>query len=573
VSSEQKNSYISKLAYDCMRKLLVMSFALLSIGLQAQDTPAGAVPVTSQEYPTCLANSANISAMGASGIGNECAATVANDDFFYQFTATSAGYKIEGTTAAFDMVLQVLDDGLNVVACENVNGAGSGEVLFVNNLLPGDHYIRVYSADGISGSGGFDLCIARLPEANLLASYTPFPSVDDGLPGYKITQFTSRNFWGYSVEATHWQFIDPADPGNPIENIVNGANGIVVLNSMPDLCFNKTYDVRVQVMVEGQWCGFNTAMPLTTEAEPVTGVSLAYQGGNYDLSDFISANFVGSGQLIEWEFASDNDPAFTFINPGNTNSSLVYFDDVPCIRYNTIYQVRVRAHYCSQVGSWSAPTYIIVSQIPHLTLWPEFCGESLYAGSTVICEYLDGVDVDYAWQIAPIEPGNPNVPIGPAIVTTTGFTSLYLLPLGLEYGQYYRIGVKALIGLNDGCGFLQEGDYGNFCVIQIIDPNALMAPDYRDFEIDASSSLGDISIYPNPSTARTLQVQMNYQDYEHLNGVDVYDLNGRKVLEMNAQEFSAGSGALTFDSELPNGLYVVRFLSDSGIVSKKLILE
>lgn len=557
-----------------MRKLLVLGLALYSWGVQAQNTPASATGIASDEYPACTSTAANLAAMGASAIGNECAATVANDDYFFQFTAVSAGYKIEGNTNDFDMVIQVLDDGLNVVACENVNGAASGETLFVNNLLAGDHYIRVHSADGNSGAGNFDLCLSRLPEANVADTYTPYPATDDGLPGYKMTQFVARNFWGYSVEATHWQFIDPADPGNPIDYIVNGANGILVLNNLPSLCFNMDYDVRVQVMIEGQWCGFNEARTVTTESEPVTDVTAAFQGGTYDLSESISAVFVGSGQLIEWEFSSDGSDTITYINDGNSNTSFVYFNEVPCLRYNTIYQVRVRAHYCSQVGSWSEPTFIIVSQIPHLQLWTEFCGAEVYTGSTIICDFLEGTDVDYAWQIAPIEPEDPTVPIGPAIVTTTDFTNLYLLPLGLEYGQYYRVGVKALVGLNDGCGFYQEGDYGNFCVIQIIDPTGLMEPEYRDFEVvsdlDASK---EIQIYPNPSATRNLQVQIDASEFETLQTVDVHDINGRMVHQVNANEFNSSNASLDLDPELPSGLYVVRFRSLDGTTTKKLILE
>jgi hypothetical protein len=134
--------------------------------------------------------------------------------------------------------------------------------------------------------------------------------------------------------------------------------------------------------------------------------------------------------------------------------------------------------------------------------------------------------------------------------------------------------VKALIGLNDGCGFYQEGDYGNFCVIQIIDPTALVEPEYRDLEVaDQLEENTEIHIYPNPSATRDLQVQIDHTAFETLRSVDVYNINGQLVHQVSARDFSASSAELSLDQDLPGGLYVVRFRSVDGTISKRLILE
>jgi len=77
---------------------------------------------------------------------------------------------------------------------------------------------------------------------------------------------------------------------------------------------------------------------------------------------------------------------------------------------------------------------------------------------------------------------------------------------------------------------------------------------------------GLILIYPNP-TKRELQVT----SYElQVTGVEIVDLMGRKVLSQKAE----GRKQNELDiSHLPTGMYFVQIITDSGVITKKIIKQ
>ena len=78
--------------------------------------------------------------------------------------------------------------------------------------------------------------------------------------------------------------------------------------------------------------------------------------------------------------------------------------------------------------------------------------------------------------------------------------------------------------------------------------------------------IADYSIYPNPSTGI---VNINLGDNEY-STISIYDLNGKKVKEVNTNELKS----LTLDlSPLKKGVYVVKLSDKEKIVSKQLILD
>jgi hypothetical protein len=202
----------------------------------------------------------------------------------------------------------------------------------------------------------------------------------------------------------------------------------------------------------------------------------------------------------------------------------------------------------------------------------------MYAGNTILCDFLEMVD-QYGWQFAPIEPGDPEmVPTGPAIVTYTPTTACYLLPLGLELGATYRAGVKPFVGVTDNCSDPQEGDYGFFCPINIIDP--ANPPAIGD---QVSMSLSDYTeIEQQESAARVFRVSGG--DYViSLDGrnsavqgnvlMEVYGLNGQL---MSIQRY-AGVEAnpilqMMVPQNLSSGIYILKISSETGSVTSRFWL-
>jgi hypothetical protein len=79
----------------------------------------------------------------------------------------------------------------------------------------------------------------------------------------------------------------------------------------------------------------------------------------------------------------------------------------------------------------------------------------------------------------------------------------------------------------------------------------------------------DILLYPNPAkdkfTVQSLKFKVGYATFE------IYDLNGRKLLEKN---FPAGSENVEIDvSSLQSGIYFCRLTSENKSTTKKLIIQ
>lgn len=548
-----------------LKKLTNLVALLCVISVSAQEDPASAVAISLQAYLQItydgLACTSTPGALGASDSGEPACAGISTDDVWYSFTATSQAVKIEGMTANFDMVLQVIDAmTMNSVACQNTNGAYSGETLYVNTLQAGGNYfVRIHSADGL-GAGAFDLCGQYLPSAEVRNGWYPTFSPDQGLPGYRINQSINRStYTPYNglIEGTRWLFVDIGN-GDTFTSEVNGSNGMMNLNSVAGLCFNKTYDVYSQVQVNGYWCGYSEARQIFTEAEPSTELEPAYPGLSYNLDEEIKARFVGTGQNLEWRLTTDNGETI-LLHQGANSTSYCYLDLVDCIRYNRIYIVEIRAEYCGIWGSWSDPEFIIINPIPYVNLREEYCGTTQYPGVTLQCEFLEVVD-QYAWQLAPVDPADPTMtPIGPAIVAySVNTTALYLLPLGVEFGTTYRVGIKPMLGTTDNCNSEQEGDYGFFCLVTIGVPAELtewdggtLAPE------DTSFDESNLTVYPNPVSNGYASVFVGDKNLSGNALIQVYNIAGSLVAE---KQFFSVEDANVFQFEIPSevkGKYIV----------------
>lgn len=538
-----------------MKNYIVAFVMMLSyLVSNGQENPGTAVNFVLSDYFYNTYNSISCTSgsgsLGSSGSGVAVCSGMDVNDVWYRFTATTQAVKITGTTSAFNMVLEVLSvAGPTNIACENTNLAVGGEVLRTTGLTIGsDYYIRIHSTDGTGGAYSF--CAEALPSSSVRVGWYPVYTPDDGLPGYKINQNIFRtNYGSYNglIQATRWRFEDTSN-GDQFVYTVNGTNGLVSLNTVGGLCFGKTYDVSVELRVDNYWCGYSVIRQIYTEAVPTTTLEPAYAGQTYDLGQDIKAIFVGTGQNLEWRFITNNNND-TIYYDGVNSSSHAYFVEMDCIRYNRIYTVEVRAEYCGLVGPWSTASFIITSPLPYVNLLPQYCNTVQFPGVTLQCDFLEVVD-SYAWQISPIEAGDPTMtPIGPAIVAySVNSTALYLLPLGLQFGTTYRVGIKPLLGTMDSCNDPQEGDYGYFCSVTIGNPTIPpIMP--RSLYFDSEQRLGELLVYPNPTTSGMVTLSMANLDLWGEGSIEIYNQQGQMV---DAHFFGSLQEATYLELDLSN---------------------
>lgn len=94
----------------------------------------------------------------------------ADDDVWYQFTATATSTQITVTaSASFDPVVQLFSGAcasLNSLSCQDNFGTGATETINYSGLTVGQVYrIRVYNYGVGSGSGNFTICVSNPPTA------------------------------------------------------------------------------------------------------------------------------------------------------------------------------------------------------------------------------------------------------------------------------------------------------------------------------------------------------------------------------------------------------------------------
>jgi hypothetical protein len=565
-----------------MKRNLLFFFLLISFTIPVisqSDSPgtAGiAVLYNWSAAPTNLTGN-----LGATGSGLAVCSGSDVDDVWYRFTSTTQAVRITGNTTGFNMVIELWTNGPGIQqVCQNANTGNTGEILLANNLVQGaQYYVRVRS-NGVTGTGAFTINFAFLPKAYIRSTYTPNPLGDDVVPGYKIANNTSRNIFSApenaTIQATRYMFEDSSN-GDIFYSTTTGPGGLKNLNDFIGLCYDKTYYAKVECQVGGYWCGYSDMYVIVMEAYPNTTLQAGYSGGTYQMSEWIKCNFVGDEQLIEWELTTDNGATVLYYDGGN--STFCYFDQVDCIRYNRIYQIRIRVNYCGVWGPWGAPYYIITAPLPYTNLWSVYCNQNIFQGATLNTLFIDVAD-QYGWQFAPIETGDPDmVPTGPAIVTYTPYTDCFLLPLNLQQGQTYRVGIKPFVGTADACNDPQEGDYGNFCPIHInqtvegLGPQQLGEIEKEDISELVQEKTGPVRVFVNSSGEITFLADTRNTSVEGRVHVEVYDDQGRLLNSHQFYGAEPGSSYQLPAGNLSAGMYVVRVESQQGTFTQKVVIQ
>lgn len=149
-----------------MKKLLLLFSAIgFAFSVQAQSdgcSAATAISVT----PDCSSPTAGTTT-GATQTIAGCTGN-ADDDVWYQFTATATSHQILVTPGAgMDAVVQLFSGPCSTLVsmvCKDDNGDGQGEIINYSGLSIGNTYrIRVYHAGAGSGTGNFTICVTNTP--------------------------------------------------------------------------------------------------------------------------------------------------------------------------------------------------------------------------------------------------------------------------------------------------------------------------------------------------------------------------------------------------------------------------
>lgn len=238
----------------------------------------------------------------------------ADDDVWYQFTATSTSHQIVVTPGAgMDPVVQLFSGScasLVSLVCKDSGGDGVAETINYTGLTPGNVYtVRVYHYFAGAGTGNFTICVTNPPPApsnDACANATPLSvnsscsftsGTTDGASesAAGCAGFADDDVW-YSFVATNSLqnvLVSPIDDLDLVFQVYSGACGALTSITCVDNTFSsqdeqsdivglipgQTYYVRVYDYYQGETGAFNicitgTPTPTPTNDEPCSAIQL-----------------------------------------------------------------------------------------------------------------------------------------------------------------------------------------------------------------------------------------------------------------------------------------------------------
>ena len=229
-----------------MKKLLFLFFGLLCLHTFSQsDNCSSATVITpnaSCVYTTGTSAGATQSIPGCVG--------TADDDVWYQFTATATSHQITVTpSAGYDPVLQLFSGGCAALAnlyCQDLNNTGQAEVINATGLTIGTVYhFRIYHYWAGSGSSTFSVCVSAPPTAPVndacasATTITPNSScVNTAGTSYGATQSYTSACNGSPDDDVWYKFV--ANSSQQIITVTPSANMDVVIEVLSGTCASFT---------------------------------------------------------------------------------------------------------------------------------------------------------------------------------------------------------------------------------------------------------------------------------------------------------------------------------------------
>ena len=588
------------------RILLLLISAAIAISSNAQATSATALAITPGNYLlngvgyTPVTPTSQCLVTTSAQTTTTCTAAAPTKACWFKFTVPggtlSAAVKVTVVPTGFDASIDFYAGTAAApiyMQCVNAAGSSATETLKTtwasNPVNPGTEYYFRVGSNGTTASC-FTVKVEYYPTAQLLSS--PNPSPDAGLVGYRTNNFAKRNNPTFAaqnnlVTSTRYRFVDQADPtGTPCTGNT-GASSVdqLYLYSFPCICYGKTYDVYIEIQMDGIWCGEGPVRTLAMEAYPNNTISNAPCATVTLLGGVLNSTYLGSTAITEWEFTLAGNVIVTTQTPAGITTLNMNIPALACLRYNRIYSVRIRMNYCNVWGLWSAPYCLITAPIPYLTVtggpptYSNICNTTISPYAIVYSQFTQGAN-QYIWQIAQVNPAAPQTPIAPSIVATTALEVLMLNQFALTPGNSYRIGVKPKL---TSCSSPQEGDYGQFCVVTI---GALMAPndpsamEVVNDEIHVERNAADIMEVDNQGNVAVISFQGIEEKMATIRITDERAL-GKGMIQlvgMNGQMlFSKDVFIESVDqliqvplpSNIASGLYMASFRTQEHTVTEK----
>ncbi len=442
----------------------------------ANDDPAGAIPLAVNSSPCTDFCGTYYSSAGATLSSVPVCTGTADDDVWFSFVATNSAVAVRVRGAGgYDAAIQLLDNSLNSLACQNSATSGLTETLTGTGLSNGNtYYVRVYHAAAGSGTNGvFSICINNVqpPPANddcsgainlpITTSTTPIAgtntttataspvavctgTADDDV-WYKFTAITSsvtvfvQGSGGFDPAVQ--VFSGPCGVGLTSlqcvnANTANGSNETVVLTN---LTLNGIYYVRVYHAPSGFGTGSFSLVAYSILPACPDPNNFAPPTNNYVNASGVTLRWKKATNASSYDIYMDTVP----VSP--PAASLFFFPNVTDTSVATGPLLQGRTYYWSVIAknalgnSGGCNVHLFATTPPDVVLVVKAFLEGYYTGNRTMRSapfmppgVADSITVSLRYNLSPYQ-----VLFSTKALLSTGGVARCSLPFNAGFGNYY----------------------------------------------------------------------------------------------------------------------------------------
>lgn len=566
-----------------MKKFLLFTviccFSVLKV--YSQSSSSSATVVTPVAYTGAAPATVTYNlVLGTAQTFNTCVGSQSVYWFKFNSPNGTRSVKITANSASFSPIIDFYDAAVSFRQC--VSGSIMRTTPSTNPVLAGqDFYFRVSSAALATGAS-FTLSVEYYPVAEVRTGF--YPSVD--ADGYNKCELMKRNNIP-TVTVTNTRFrLEPINSPNygGCSAIVAGNNTIINTNQFSCVCFGIDYLCYVEVELDGHWCGESVPRTIVFQDYPATYIvttnnsTIQMNGGQIDAGFVCNANY-------HWEITGQNGSVIT--SQTGTNS-FVTLASMPCLRYNRVYQARVRLNSICNPNIWSPwsgasgannnALQFFTPPMPTIVIPQNMCNTVLPQYAFMDVNFIAVVN-NYHFQSTRVSPNAPYTPIAPPVVVLNNTNSGYNI-VGNVAGATYRTCFKPSI---TSCNSPQEGSWGPYCYYSIAPGTAPSAMPFENSQEDiAAVQVVDESISENPQESdvtilkngseTVLMVDLKEKVIDGTLKLRMYNVNGQLVY---TDYFPNSTGVsvlqLSMPSDLVNGTYILQVMCDSYSTAEKVV--
>jgi hypothetical protein len=370
------------------------------------------------------------------------------------------------------------------------------------------------------------------------------------------------------AEAYRYRIVDGGT--TIIDSVMNLTtyNGIT-LRKFPGVEYCKSYQISVQVRVNGSWSEWGIPCTISTVCEPITELRNGFINSNIaSCATNLYVNSIVYATPYQYRVTGPN--VNEVLEMVGSQMRLSYLTQVGNLEYGNTYSIECRVFVNGSWCQWG-PARNVTLQIPTLT--NAMCGASIPTMSTNVFSTSVACATDYRFSIN--GPGLSNVVHNPTF--SNFFRPSQLVSQGMQLNSTYSVQVSVL---TNGIW----SNFGNAC--NITTPLAFVLSDFEDFDLLNDKEEGNelvegnlginefnentLSLYPNPSNS-SFKFSMN--EFPLIDDrIEVSILNSMgQIIKSESFKSIEEIENYSFGENFAQGIYLVNLKLGSNQLQKRIV--